>query len=385
MKKSHFSHFSYIFLILLILGFILTYFPSVSSSNTSITYQLETLWDGTDVKAFTISGEYLYLQVNESNVILINNGSKIAEYKFNQTIYSITAANSTLFIPGYFGNATVSAVSFNNLTHPLLVSTIGHWTTGGSPSIISYNNYVYAACQEWGFPIFDFSVLTHPKQAGYVPLSTWHSRYIYRIYHYGIFYGDYRSGIFDLSDSPKSPRLLWEFRGNPGINSGYIIGIPSISSQYFVLNFDYYVVGEGGQKMFYIIPRENSTHIGQSFNLTYSPESNYKHTALLHDNILLVSDNDNTLSLFEIKNKELDFLLNIYLGQNGSIKQLYPLWDSNELLIANGDKGLLKLSLSVTRYPSTTSNVSGFSFSILILLPIVLRKFTCLNPFNKDD
>lgn len=269
MKKSLYSHIIYLFLFLLILGFIFPIFSSVSSANTSITYHLEALWDETDVKAFTISGEYLYLQIDDSNVILINNYSKIAEYKFHQTIYSITAVNSTLFIPGYTGNATVAAVSFDNLTYPLIISNISHWTTGGSPSIISYNNYVYAACQEWGFPIFNFSDLAHPRQAGYVPLSTWHSRYIYRIYHYGVFYGDQRSGIFDLSDSPKSPHLLWEFKGNSGRNSGYIIGKPAISSQYFVLNFEYFVVGEGGEKMFYIIPRENATHIGQSFNITY--------------------------------------------------------------------------------------------------------------------
>lgn len=79
--------------------------------------------------------------------------------------------------------------------------------------------------------------------------------------------------------------------------------------------------------------------------------------------------------MFEIKKNELDFLLNINLGSNGSIKQLYPLRDSNELVIADGANGLLKLSLLVTRHPSTTSKASGFSFSILILLPIVLRKF----------
>ncbi|MHA2365934.1 MAG: hypothetical protein ACXAC7_18385, partial [Candidatus Hodarchaeales archaeon] len=315
------------------------------------------------------------LQVDDSNVILIKNDSKIAEYKFNQTIYSITATNSTLFISGYNRNAIVSAVSFDNFTHPLFISNISHGTTGRDPSIISYDNYVYAACQEWGFPIFDFSDHAHPQQAGYVPLSTWHSQHIYRIYHYGIFLGDFNSGIFDLRNSPKSPQLLWEFRGDFGGNSGDIIGIPAISSQHFVLNFEYYVVGEGGKKMFYIIPRENATHIDQSFNLTYSSENSYKHTALLHDNILLVSDNKNTLSLFEIKEKELNFLSNINLGSNGTIIQLYPLWESNELVIADGTNGLLKLSLSVTRSSSTTSNASGFSFSILILLPIVLRKF----------
>lgn len=382
MKKSLSTDIIYIFLFLLILGPALPIFPSVSSVNTSITYQLETLWDETDVKAFTISGEYLYLQINDSNIILVQNDSKKVEYQFHQTIRSINAVNSTLFIPGYTGNATVFAVSFKNITNPQIISNISHWTTGGTPAIISYNHYVYAACQEWGFPIFNFSNLTHPKRVGYVPLPTWHSRNVYRVYNYGIFYGDQRSGIFDLSFSPQSPRLLWEFIGNPGRNSASIIGIPAISSQFFVLNFKYSVVGEGGKNMFYIIPREDATHIDQPFNITYSSEKNYKHTALLTDNILLVSDINNTLSVFEIKENELVFLLNIDLSPNGSVEQLYPFRDSNELFIADGANGLLKLSLFITQKTPKTTKVSGFSFSIILLLPIVLKKVHKLNSLH---
>ncbi len=361
--------------ILLILGVGFPIFPSISNASTSITYQVDTIWNETEVKTLTISNEYLYLQKNDSTIILVQNGSKIAEYTFFQTVYGIAAVNDTLFISGYTGEATVFAVSFSNFSNPLIISNISHWTTGGSPSIISYNQYVYAACQEWGFPIFDFSNHTHPTKAGSVSVPTWHSRRIYRVYNYGVFYGDHCSRIFDLRSSPTSPRLLWDFKGDPGRNSGHILGIPAVSSQFFVLNFRYFVVGEESKKMFNIIPRENATHIAQPFNITYSAENTYEHTALLHENILLVSDANNTLNVFEINEKKINFLLEIDLGVNGSIEQLYSVEDSNELLIADSANGLLKVSLEVTRTPPKTNLIPGFLFSTILLISIPLLKF----------
>ncbi|MHA2365606.1 MAG: hypothetical protein ACXAC7_16740 [Candidatus Hodarchaeales archaeon] len=59
---------------------------------------------------------------------------------------------------------------------------------------------------------------------------------------------------------------------------------------------------------------------------------------MIEGNILVVAGASNTLDIFEIApNHDLTFLSNIFLGNNGTIKDFYPIRGTNTFLIADGE------------------------------------------------
>lgn len=327
--------------------------------SSSIDYQIEYIWDHTGARRIVLSGNYLFLQSTFNEVIFFENNQNRSIYHSNYSFYSLAASDRTLFLPFSCWDAEVHAVSFDNYSNPHIISKISHESTGGVGSIISYNHYVYVACFEWGFPIFDFQIPSEPQKVGEVSLPTWHSEYIYQASHYGLFIGDHNTGIFDLKTISSQPRKLWEL--NEGIS---VLGKFGVSSENFVVNRRIGV----GKNMFIIIPRENSTVCAKPFNITFSHLNNliFTHCAIFQDNVLVVSDNNNTLTLFEItESKELTNLGELYLGEGGSINDLYQINETNQFYIADGANGLLKLTLSVTIPEVTKIDMFNIGFNTI--------------------
>lgn len=320
----------------------------------SVDHSIQKIWNGTAVTNVALSDDYLYVRNGSKQIHMFYQEEHQSSYQFNCSIKGLAAEKLTAFVArNEIEAADTYAVSFTNLTNPWIVSRISHYTTGSVEYIISYNHYVYAACWEWGFPIFDFSNMTHPSKVGSLSLDTWHSIHTYCFGDYGIFSGDYNTGIYNLSANPIDPPPLWKR------TKGYysiLLGRPAISYRYFVFNFK-----AKGQSQFWIISRENRSVYAPHISVTYSEDESYLDCCLINDNILVVSGGNNSLSFFEIGSNNdsiLEHISTLYLGGTGSIEELYPIASTNSFYIAYGSNGLLKLTVNINYITSEMTSMT---------------------------
>ncbi len=394
--------------ILLIITALLTFFSFSSKSVLTVVdghpidYSVQRIYNCRDARYIALSNEYLYLR-NGSQAIIFEN--ELNRSSYNVSHYypaSIAGWNRLLFVPGENSwNATVSAISFTNYSAPYNCSTASYETTGDAPHIISFESYVYMTCFELGFPIFDFSNITHPKYVGEVSLGNWHSIHSYIVSHYGLFFGDFSVGIFDLQSSPTNPKKLWEANTynyysfyyytyssyDYNDNSGYlnwVSGRFAVSERYFVIN-DY--------GNFLIIQHKNSSNCEYKGKISLPDMKEATHCAFLDNDVLLVAK-ENSIHLFWLKEKNsvttsstllLRPLGEINLGLNGSIKDLIPIPENDGFYIADGSNGLLKLILNIesglfttTTTPSTSTSQSVSYISLfLVTVSIGIFIFIC--------
>lgn len=331
--------------------------PTVIRSVVDVDFTIAQIYNCSDATFISQSGDYLYLQNGSypskmTQIVAFENDILQASYWPAYQLRSetgIASWNRTLFISRYIDPyAAVEAVSFAKYSTPQNVSIASHYTTGGIPSISAYHSYIYMACQEWGFQIFDFSNISHPVNVGAVPLSTWHSRRLYVVSHFGLFIGDHQTGIFDLTTG-RSPKKLW-------VTPKWQLYAHILSSSgRFAVSEKYFVINEDGTLV--VFPFIDSSSIESPINISVSTLQGSSHCTLLDDDqVLLIACQNNTITVLDVcgwdpfSESSLHFspLVEIYLGPIGAIKDLI-LTDRNDLYIADGANGLLKLDLNITR------------------------------------
>ncbi|MFX1512336.1 MAG: hypothetical protein ACFFCQ_07105 [Promethearchaeota archaeon] len=354
--------------------------PQAVKASTDILVEpkIEEIWKDGNVQKIALSGDHLFLLMEDKKIHCFENEVHKSVFHLNYSIYSFVALNQTLIIPSLEpAYARFTAVNFENYSKPHVISSIKEETTGDITSMSVYGQYMYSANWEWGFPIFDYSNVSHPKLISSVPLSNWHCEQLYIISHYGFFSGDFQTGLYELNNTPTQPVQLKTIRYG-GSQYDYehhlwFAGRPAVSSKYFVIN---HCSNSRLFNVFHIILRKNVSSI--MHNVTYAKEFAYGDCALIEENILLVGRATNEIYLFEITSSgSMEFIRKISLGNKGSIKEIYPIEGLNEFYIADGEKGLLKLSLFVTRGKDTMTiliTVLVLS-SICVTLIIIVRRY----------
>jgi hypothetical protein len=360
-----------------------------------IEYEINHIWDESKALKLALSNEYLYLQSTEKEIIIFDNFQYNSTFHSNSTILTFNAINQTLLYRpdvslGLYQRPLIFAVNFDN-SSPIILSNFTHEYIPSINSISVYQNYVYTASQEWGIPVLDYTNKSDPQYVGSVSTGSWHDRQIFFVGNYAFFSGDWSTEIYDLSIDPIRPKLLWKYIYGPLVGpSFYLSGRPAISDDYFVINhLDSYNLmyhsddDDRKPNFFHIIPRINDTVSDQTFNISYSAEKAYTDCALIEGNILVVAGANNTIFLFEITQNhdlaflssishDLAFLSSIYLGNNGTIKDFHPISGTNKFLVADGENGLLELSVFINYTPYTqksseTNNASGYELEIVFL------------------
>lgn len=183
-----------------------------ASTTPQLNYSLTQIYNCTGARDLALSDQYLFLINGGLEIILFENENYRTTYFPNAPIgvVDIAAWNQILYFDVHNGtDYVIRALSVLNSSDLFLLSEVTTQYVFSAGDIGAYQSHVYWTCQEFGFPIFDFSNVTSPQEVGKVPLETWHSWSVHIVSHYGLFGGDMRTGLFDLNSSPSNPELLW--------------------------------------------------------------------------------------------------------------------------------------------------------------------------------
>lgn len=347
---------------LLIVGIILGISYSIIPHHTSahntalnqiylIEWTTHKVWNGTAVnEVYSVNDEHILLMKGSNELILLKNQTEVHTYQSMTAIRGVAALKESLF---FISNESFWILRYENFTTPVEVLD---WEMPCARNLGAYKHYVYHPCYEWGgFLIYDFSNITNPKRTGNLIIS-WHAYEVNVVGDYGFFEGDTASGIYYLKENPEDPKELWKYDkprsgAPPPLSSPHLRfqGRPAVSNQYFA-----FIAESFSQKFFGIIPRINTTICGEFTRINITEKNDYFGCILIQENILVAADTNNTLTLFEISSKlEMEKVSEIYLGNRGGINNVYYDKLANEIYVADGANGLIRMNISVTKTTTT--------------------------------
>ncbi|MFW9992281.1 MAG: hypothetical protein ACFFD4_09565 [Candidatus Odinarchaeota archaeon] len=302
-------------------------------------YTVHQLWNGTAVEQIHSSGDFFIVKNGYYDLVLLKNSTVESSYLSSTPIYGVAAVKDGLV---FNSNDSIQVLWYQDFISPVKVLNDTYMGSSCTRKLVSYQNLVYHSCYEFGgFYVYDFSNLTQPALFNQFFIS-WHAYDAYVVNHHGFFEGDTGTAIFDLADNRpwEASPVIWQvdkFKGPWFDRNFYFDGLPAISDQFIVFS------SEG---CFELIPRSETATDVEPVNISYAEGKDYRHCLLILDNILIASGSNNTLTFFKISNKlELVYLSEIFLGKDGKINDILPDEATGEIYIADGVKGLLKLTI----------------------------------------
>ena len=261
---------------------------------------------------------------------------------------------------------------------------VNEW--GCTQNLAAYQQYIIQPCYEGGgFLLYDYSNLTEPTYIGSLSPS-WHAYNARVVGHYGFLGGDTKSVIVDLEENITSPLTIWDTSWYREVWAGYDYQFsyqPAISEEYII--FTSASTGNPDVKRrFDILPcEENTRTYGNSTTISIAKGTDYLDCVMIQDDIVLVSRNENTLTVIAITAEmELANLGEISLGDGGEVRHIYPGSDLKTIYIADGAKGLYVLKIHRefqvpirTSMSTSSERIPGWEWSILLIGISILVHF----------
>lgn len=363
------------------------------SIQDSTGYELQTLWNGTAINRIWVHEEKIVIQNGTNEIILLENERFITKYTSPTRIDDLDVLSKGIV---FITNQTFWVLPYDNFSIPTDVFNISSDVTyiPCTRNLAAYQNLVYNPCYEFGgYLVYNFSDIHNPRRVAQFSIS-WHAFNIQIVDNVAFLVGDTTSGIYNLSTNPFRPVAIWttDWYYPHSLSAGsdfYFAKRPTINDEFIVFR----TFSSGGNEL-YLIPRENKTTYGFPTKYAISEDQGFRDSVFIQDpNIVLITGQNNMLFIFKITRRsipkpqtkyylgkerersqslKLRPIMELYLGAEGEIEDIYFEKNTNFLYIAAGSQGLLKMNLSLLLPFTATPDLFNELVPILAIFPIVL-------------